>query len=134
VAHGARGAWGLAHICLQPLALLGLAFLASQWNCLGVTWRRVLIAGVALDFVLGIALQFGAQSYLLDHWFAPALTAAESLVSYSPSAMINLRAKSHFKLTYFGDGFAANDTLLLLLLGALLLAALILATRSKSRE
>ena len=29
--HSARDRWGLAHICLQPLALGGLALLAARW-------------------------------------------------------------------------------------------------------
>ncbi len=38
--HGARDEWGLTHICLQALVLLGLAFLAARWSELGRRGRR----------------------------------------------------------------------------------------------
>jgi 4-amino-4-deoxy-L-arabinose transferase-like glycosyltransferase len=127
VVHSGRDPWGLVHICLQPLVLLGLAFLAARWDALGRFWQRLVVAGAVVDFVLGIALQFGAQSFLLDQWLAPHRTAAESLRSYSSQAVINLHAKSHFKLSFFGDSFVASDTIVLMFLGALLLLALVRA-------
>lgn len=128
-AHGARDTWGLAHICLQPLVLAGLALLAAQWDALGAGWRRVVVAGAALDGLLGIALQFGAQSFLLDQWLAPGRPAAATMASYSAIANLNLRAKLQNKWVFFGDGFAAQETLILVTLAALLILALWRTTR-----
>lgn len=128
-AHGARDNWGLAHICLQPLILAGLAVLAAHWEALGAGWRRVVVAGAALDGLLGIVLQFGAQSFLLDQWLAPGRPAAATMASYSAIANLNLRAKLQNKWVFLGDGFAAQETLILVTLAALLILALWRTTR-----
>ena len=123
-AHGARDTWGLTHICLQPLVLAGLALLAARWDSLGRGWRRLLIAGAATDLALGIALHFGVQSFLLDQWLSPDRTSAETLASYTPIAQLNLRAKLQGRWTFFGDGFAVHDILILAFLATLLVLAL----------
>jgi hypothetical protein len=128
-AHGARDPWGLAHICLQPLVLAGLALLAAQWDGLGAGWRRVVVAGATLDGLLGIALQFGAQSFLLDQWLAPGRPAAATMASYSAIANLNLRAKLQNQWVFFGDGFVAQETLILVTLAAVLGLALWRTTR-----
>lgn len=103
--HAGRDHWGLAHICLQPLVLLGLALLAADWDALSLAWRRIALAGAGIDLALGIALQFGAESLLLDQWLAPGRSGAETIASYSAAAGINLRAKRQGGWTFFGDSF-----------------------------
>jgi hypothetical protein len=119
----------LAHICLQPVVLLGLAFLAARWESLSHVWRRIVIAGATLDLALGILLQFGAQSFLLDQWLAPQRSAAETFSSYSFIATRNLLAKQQGKWTFFGDHFVDHATLILALLGLLVLLAIVRARR-----
>ncbi len=126
--HAGRDTWGLAHICLQPFVLAGLALLAARWTTLTAAWRRLVIAGAAADLALGIALQFGAQSFLLDQWLAPGRSAADTFASYSQAAQSNWRAKLHFRHGFFGDAFAGYDVLVLVLL-ALLLALAVARTR-----
>lgn len=127
--HGGRDGWGLAHICLQPLVLLGLALLAARWSTLAPGWRRLAIAGATVDVLLGILLQFGAQGFLLDQWFAPHRTPAETFASYSPHALVNWRAKLHFQRPFFGDAYAAYDLVILGLLALLLVLAVVRAHR-----
>lgn len=127
--HAGRDTWGLAHICLQPLVLAGLALLAARWTTLTSGWRRLVVAGASIDVALGIALHFGAQSFLLDQWFAPGRSAAETFASYSPAAQVNWRAKLHFRHGFFGDAFAGYDILVLVLLALLLGLALARARR-----
>ena len=86
------------------------------------------MAGAALDGVLGIALQFGAQSFLLDQWLAPGRPAA-TMASYSAIANFNLRAKLQNQWAFFGDGFAAQENLILTTLAVLLGLALWRAAR-----
>ncbi|MBL9212504.1 MAG: hypothetical protein JNL92_18735 [Opitutaceae bacterium] len=131
--HGGRDGWGLAHICLQPLVLLGLVFLAARWETLAPGWRRLAIAGATADVALGILLQFGAQSFLLDQWFAPHRTPAETFASYSPHALVNWRAKLHFRRPFFGDAYAAYDVVILALLALLLVLVLWRANRRHAR-
>jgi hypothetical protein len=130
--HAARDTWGLAHICLQPLVLAGLAWLAARWDTLGRGWRRLLVAGAAFDFLAGIALQFGAQSFLLDQWLTPGRPPAETAASYNVIAMANLRAKLQNRWVFFGDSFASQEYLVLGMLGALLLLALWRVARARS--
>ncbi len=122
--HGARDTWGLTHICLQPLVLGGLALLAAWWDALGRGWRRLIIFGAAFDFVCGIALHFGVQSFLLDQWLAPGRTSAQTLASYTPIAQLNLRAKLQNKWAFFGDAFAAQEIAILTLLTLIFALAL----------
>lgn len=95
--HGQRDHWGLAHICLQPLIVLGLAFLAARWSTLSRAARVALAVGAVLDFACGIALHFGVQSFLLDPAF-------ENL---SEPARMNLNAKIVHRLAFFSDAAAA---------------------------
>ncbi len=58
-------AWGLTHISLQPLVLLGLAWLVAHlpgtWRGLPVWSRLVVLALGLMDFVGGVALHFAVQ-------------------------------------------------------------------------
>ncbi|MBL9200861.1 MAG: glycosyltransferase family 39 protein [Opitutaceae bacterium] len=127
--HGARDRWGLAHICLQPLALGGLALLAARWEATGPIWRRVVVAGAAVDFALGIALHFGCQSLLIDQWVGAA-TEGGPLGGYSSAAQVNMRAKVHFRFEFFGDDFSTSELALLALLAGLLALAVWRAARA----
>jgi hypothetical protein len=101
---GERDTWGLTHICLQSLVLLGLAFLAARWTTLGRKWRIALIIGAAFDFLAGIALHFAAQNFALDRWFAPAgIDPAATYTSYNGAALMNLAAKIQHRLTFISD-------------------------------
>lgn len=128
--HGARSTWGLAHICLQPLVLIGLAFLAARWDSLAIGWRRTLIAGATLDFSAGIALQAGAQSGLLDRWFAPERPVVDSLLTYSEFAQVNLRAKLANHWVFLGDNLSPHVALVVLALAILLGLALFRSRRA----
>jgi hypothetical protein len=123
---GERDTWGLAHICLQSLVLLGLAFLAARWTTLGRKWRIALIVGGAFDFLAGIALHFAAQSFALDRWFAPAGTdPTATYTGYNKAALMNLAAKIQHRLTFVADLSPVPPALALTLLAAIL--ALMLA-------
>ncbi len=104
--HGGRDLWGLAHICLQALVLLALAFLAGRWHALGRGWQLALVAGATVDFALGIALQFGVESYALDRWLAAGEPMDKLFHSYTEWAFMNLAAKVHHQLVFFSDALA----------------------------
>lgn len=127
--HGARDTWGLAHICLQALLVLGLAYLAARWGSLGRGWRMVVVAGAALDFCLGIALHFAVQSYALDRWLTPRRTYTEIVKSYSESSLMNAVAKFNHQLGFFSDVYRLPGPLVIILLAAILAAAILLARR-----
>lgn len=103
---GERNPWGLAHLDLQPLILLGLVLVASAWSTLSKPLRLLLVLGLGWDFAVGVLLHFA-----YEHWYAAVLTA-----SY-----VNWRLKQDQQLTFIGDGWPA-----LLFIAEALLLALIL--------
>ncbi|MEI7552753.1 MAG: hypothetical protein WCL24_10540 [Verrucomicrobiota bacterium] len=122
--HGARDHWGLGHICLQTLVVLGLAFLAARWPVLSRGARRVLVAGAVVDAGLGLALHFAVQSYALDRWLAPGQPPGELLRSYSDSAFMNLAGKLFHHLRFLADMGPHAGALALALLAVMLPLAL----------
>jgi hypothetical protein len=128
-AYGDRDHYGTGHICLQSAVLGGLAFLASRWGKLGRGWRTALILGCAVDFSLGIALQFGVENFAFDNWFAPTRSFADLYNSYGVVTQSNLRWKIIAHLRYFADILQTPPALVLALLGAILWMALLRARR-----
>jgi hypothetical protein len=103
--------YGLAHICLQPLVVLGLAFLAAELPHVSRSLRRVFWAGLALDFVLGVVLHFHVEHAglsLVRPEASAFRAAAPSSASLAPlwtdGFFSNLLAKFYFGLTFVGDG------------------------------
>jgi 4-amino-4-deoxy-L-arabinose transferase-like glycosyltransferase len=128
--YGDRDHYGTGHICLQSLVLLGLAFLASRWKTLGTGWRRLLWAGWAVDFSLGIALQLAVEDFALDRWLRPGWNLQQVSQSYGVVAQGNLSEKIIAHFSYFADIVPTPPALLLALLGALLCMALARARRA----
>lgn len=60
--HGSRDVFGLAHVVLQPLVLLGLTLVAAAWRHSSRAVRAAVLLGVVLDFGLGIALHHHIQT------------------------------------------------------------------------
>lgn len=130
--HSGRDTWGLAHICLQPLALLGLAFLAARWPALPRAWRLALFAGAVLDFIVGLALHFAVQNYALDRWLTPTRSPADWLFSYNETATMNVNAKAVHSLQFFADVQPLPLPLVVAGLAVILVLALVRANRPRS--
>ncbi|HYC73095.1 MAG TPA: hypothetical protein VEB66_17925 [Opitutaceae bacterium] len=60
--HGAPDAWGLAHICLQPVAIAGLAVLAARLPGLGRAIALVVVVALTWDLTVGIGLHYWLQA------------------------------------------------------------------------
>ncbi len=125
--YGDHDHYGNAHICLQPLVLLGLAFLASRWGGLGRGWRAALAAGWAVDFCMGIALQFAVEDFALDRWLTPRLSLLEVSRTYTLVSQQNLEEKLVSGDAYFSDLLPTRPALILVLLGAILCMAAVRA-------
>jgi hypothetical protein len=106
--HGHIDYWGVAHICLQPLVLLGLAVAAARLpDLLRGPAARVLAALLALaavaDFVLGIALHYAGTALQLNR--AP----GENILVYAKSlnvgAQHNLWQKVRLGQDWVADAF-----------------------------
>lgn len=131
--HGARDVWGLAHICLQPLVLVGLACLAAAWPKLARPWQLLLVIGAAVDFLLGLVLHFGVENNAFDRWLFPGRTLWETMASYSSPAQLNFYAKEDNHWRFVGDLVAVRPEFIMVLLALLFLLATARAGRRESR-
>jgi len=90
---------GMAHICLQPLVLLGIALnaagLARTPRALG--WLIAVALGI--DLLLGIVLHFSVQRF----WIPPWTTPSELVGSLNDTALINFNAKVYLNQPFFAD-------------------------------
>lgn len=98
------GTYGLAHVCLQALVVLGLAAAASRWGALPVGVRRFAVVLFAIDFVFGTALQFALESLPMDHVSTFAVHWPDRMpLGLSAAAYTNALAKEQWDVTYLGD-------------------------------
>ncbi|MCW5549107.1 MAG: hypothetical protein KIT44_09105 [Opitutaceae bacterium] len=121
---------GLAHICLQPLILFGLAGVAAAWTGLPRWLRRVWIGGVAVDFCLGVVLHFAHQSLLLPRWLHPGATPYELIGRWPSSAMLNYGGKQHLAQPFLADSVLPHAPWAFLVLAILLGLALVRGFRA----
>jgi hypothetical protein len=128
--YGDRDHYGIGHICLQSLVLLGLAFLASRWEGLSRAWRLALVAGWAVDFCLGIALQFAVEDFAIDRWLTPGRNIMEVSKTYTLISQENIFEKFMTHLAYFADILPTPPVTVLVLLGAILCLALVRVRRT----
>jgi hypothetical protein len=128
--YGDREHYGIVHICLQSVVLLGLAFLASRWRGMGRGWQLALVLGWTVDFCLGIALQFAVEDFAIDRWLLPGRNLLEVSQTYTLVSQENLREKIIAHFAYFADILTTPPALVLALLGAILCMALLRACRA----
>ena len=132
--HGQRDHWGLAHICLHAVVVLGLTWIAAKWEALSTGWRRALIAGAMFDFVFGIALHFALQNFALERWLAPQRSLNDALATWSSAAQMNLIAKVTHQLRFFSEACEAPVGAIVALLAVVFVCALVRARRRSSAE
>lgn len=101
--HTTRSELGLVHICLQPLILLGLSWVAIGHEALPRWLKVVWLTGLMADTGLGIALHFGLQSLLLPQLEHPGLTHFELIGRWVSTAMLNYGGKQHLAQPFLGD-------------------------------
>lgn len=127
--HGARDTWGLAHICLQPLVLLGLAWLAARIPAAPPLLRAGLVVGAAFDFVAGIALHLAVQNFAFERLAGPAAFATWQS-DHTAAAVMNLAGKLRHELVFFADTLPFPPSLLAVAALSLLAAVVYRALRS----
>jgi hypothetical protein len=115
-------ALGQAHLCLLPLALLGLGWVAAQLNTHPRLWKCCAIIA-ALDFALGIGLQFALASL--------AFTPLEAL---APAARMNHTAELVWHVSLLRAWLPRHDLILLSVLSLTLLSAIFLTYRIHSYQ
>jgi hypothetical protein len=109
--------------------LLGLAFLAARWSSLSQFWRRALLAGGTLDFMLGLLLHFGVQSQAFDRWWMPGRSVAENAYSHSIFAVMNFNGKSRMGAQFLADRMQVPFAAVVALQALLLVVAMVALDR-----
>jgi hypothetical protein len=104
--------YGLAHISCQPLALLGLALLASAFDGLPRGVRCLVVAGCTLDFVLGVLLQLHLENEVFGWHVLTQGVEAGRVEGLGRNAVGNWIAKSRYGVLYLGDRLAGASSLL----------------------
>jgi hypothetical protein len=61
--HGERDLFGVAHVTLQPLVVIGLTFLAANFPSLSRFARYLVVVGCAVDFAAGMAPHIWLQHF-----------------------------------------------------------------------
>jgi hypothetical protein len=121
------GTYGLAHLCLQALIVLGLTTAACRWGALPAWARRLTVVLFAIDFAFGTALQFALESLPMDHVSTFAAHWPDRMpLGLSWTAYANALAKEQMGVPYLGDVVAP-------LRGAAALVALAVAGAALAR-
>jgi hypothetical protein len=103
VTHTMPNAIGLTHIALQPLVLLGLAWLAARADRLPRWLSALWLCGLALDLALGLVLHFSVQSLWLERWQQPHAGLPEILMGYNWPVRANYLSKVNLHLGFLAD-------------------------------
>ena len=116
--HGAPDEWGLAHICLQPLTLAGLAILAVRVRDLGTTLVVLLGCALAWDAAVGVGLHYGLQARAPDPaWLGSRDLAA--LLQFEGPAAFNAGLKQITGVRFLRDCLPSHVAPALVLLALL---------------
>jgi hypothetical protein len=109
--------FGAGHICLQPLALAGVVFVAAQWSRLSALLKISLGLGMLADAALGIGLHFWMRHLVLAD-LEPAGGAARAV---SPNFLDQLHRQVDMQYVLLGDLPGIGLGIALLVLGMILL-------------
>lgn len=119
-AHTPRDAWGLAHICLQPLVLIGLAWAAALLSEAKAGVRIAWAAFAAVDVAMGIGLQLACESWAVVPTVGGKVDIAGFVSSLTPMAFANLNDKRAFNFEFFADRMALSPVFVAIILLAIL--------------
>jgi hypothetical protein len=121
--------WGVAHITLIPLSLAALAAVAARWDGFSPGVKRIISAGLVVDFVLGVGLQLNGEHIAISA--DPASTAGYEL-AHGVTFASNAFTKTMLHLVFLGD--LAPPVGWLLGAGTGLLVLILLNLRLESRR
>jgi len=98
---------GIAHICMQPLAYMGVTLLATYLPSMPRWFRALALLGMAFDFLVGILLHFTMQRHTFGPGSDPGLI---------KQAQFNWEEKQAAGFTFIGDHFAWTGPVIPLIL------------------
>lgn len=102
--HPTLDSYGVAHVCSQPLVILGVVFLAANFGQLPSPARWLITLGCSLDFLAGILLHFSLQHQIVETIRTPARDVLHLQTNtLNESAAGNAFVKGVFNLNFLGD-------------------------------
>jgi len=129
--HSPPDTWGLAHICLQPVGLLGLLLACTLLPSLPPLHRALYWGLLAVDLALGVVLPFLIQTLSLPVLAGGMPDDAGFTAGLNGVAQGNLLLKLHEGLVFFGDLAREWQPLVASVLAVLLLSLLSRALGAK---
>lgn len=129
--HTQRDHYGLTHICLQPLVVLGLARIAAALPTLPRRLLGLWGALLAVDVGLGIVLQFGIESWAFAGVVEPGGGPGTFLARLGRVATVNAIDKQAFGFTYVSDRIGLPVLVLASWLALCVLVAIVLIRRNR---
>ena len=99
---GGFDAWGLGHICLLPLVIVGLAVLAGKIDCVGRAGLLILGVGLGWDAVVNVGLHYWLQAQAVPQaWISePSGIAANE---HFGTAALNAWVKNYTHVVFLHD-------------------------------
>jgi hypothetical protein len=93
--HPAQDTYGVAHICGQPVVLLGVALVATWFTALPRWLRGLVVIGTAIDLALGV----------LTQWLAESVSSSVA-ARFSSFARYNQEIAVRHHVRFLGDAFS----------------------------
>ncbi|PYS96170.1 MAG: hypothetical protein DMF50_05740 [Acidobacteria bacterium] len=131
--HGGEAPSGLAQVSLQPLVMLGVAFIAARFAGLPRGVRLLAAAGLLFDLVFGILLHFRLQSLPWDDPGGAGLFAPTHADLAIGSSQGNWALKQEYGVVFLGDVLQGWRWVPVLLAAVSLAAALAVLLRAAIR-
>lgn len=102
--HGGRCLDGLAHICLQPLMILGVVAIVVVLPRLPQPLQVLACLGAVTDYLLGVLLQAAMQAVpFAELPSVPGMLPLRNTAGLSVGATFNLRNKLNMNVLFLGD-------------------------------
>jgi hypothetical protein len=114
-------AWGVAHVTLQPLVMLGLVLLAARADRLPLLLRRVLVCTALVDFLLGSVLHQAIQHRDYTTLWLRGQRYAQLAADQNTTMRMSIQYKLLHDVDFWGDQIHPPAALMVGLLALLLL-------------
>ena len=118
---------GMAHVCLQPLVLIGTTFAAAALMRTTIGMFRISIAVLSIDLLLGIVLHIMVEHLWIPPWRSP----IETLNSLSAVSRTNYYGKLSTNSPYLADLLPASGVIPVVFTALLLILAAIRLNRER---